>query len=170
MSTTYLSLSDPMYDQIESLVRQTYSRSCIVWIEEIENLTLLEQFEKYKASLSSPNVKQLFHGTSAETARIIINEGFDPAFNKTSAYGKGVYFSTRAKYSKDYSRERKDGLAFMLVCDVITGNVGQGRSGQPIPSRFNSVTDNLRRPDMYIVDKREACIPQYLVAFYPKAR
>ena len=171
--TQYLSLSDPMYTKIEDAVRQTYSNSCIVWIERVINPELEEKHDIYKASFDKPNVKQLFHGTSEEICRKIVSTGFDPTFNKVSAHGKGVYFSTRAAYSKEYSRmrmSRKADLAYMLVCDVVLGKVGEGRASTVIPKEYDSVTDSLHNPDMYIIDKPYAAIPRYLVVFYPYAK
>ena len=171
MSVEYLSLSDPMYEVIENHVRSTYEHSCIVWIEKIQNEELESKFTEYKNSISPPNVTRLFHGTSEEIARIIIQEGFDPSKNKVSAHGLGVYFSTRALYSKDFMHPAKgQEYVFMLVCDVVTGKVGQGKAYTPIPPQYNSVTNNVKHPDMYIVNKREAAIPRYLVAFYPKVQ
>ena len=169
MSVEYLSLSDPMYDQIENIVRATYEHSCIVWIEKIYNEELEKKFNAYKNTINPPNVKRLFHGTSEQVARIIIEEGFDPSKNKVSAHGLGVYFSTRAAYSKDYMHPThgKD-YVFMLVCDVVTGKPCKGQAYKPIMAGYDSATDNLARPDMYIVNKRDAALPLYLVAFYPK--
>jgi len=169
MSVEYLKLSDPMYEEIENAVRKTYEHSCIVWIEKIKNEELEKKFKEYVLTLNPPVVKRLFHGTSGEIARIIIEEGFDPSKNKTSAHGLGVYFSTRALYSKNYCHKTKGcDYVFMLVCDVATGKTCKGLNGQPIPKEYDSATDNINRPDMYIVNKREAALPLYLVAFYPK--
>ncbi len=163
-----MSLSDPMYDQIENIVRATYKNSCIVWIEKIRNEELEKKFNDYKSKINPPNIKRLFHGTSEQVARIIIEEGFDPSKNKVSAHGIGVYFSTRALYSIEYCHrtEGKD-YVFMFVCDVVTGKPCKGKANTQISPEYDSATDNLARPDMYIVNKREAALPLYLVAFYP---
>ena len=168
MSVEYLSLSDPMYEQIENMVRATYEHSCIVWIEKIHNEELEKKFNEYKSKIDPPNVKRLFHGTSEQVARIIIEEGFDPSKNKVSAHGLGVYFSTRAAYSIDYChRTQGKDYVFMFVCDVVTGRVCRGQPYSPIPPEYNSATNSVKNPDMYIVNKREAAMPKYLVAFYP---
>jgi hypothetical protein len=159
-----------MYDTIEAMVRKTFKNSCIVWIEEIKNERLEKAYNAYKRTINPPNVKRLFHGTKEVFARNIIEGGFRPDLNKTSAYGRGVYFSRRAAYSKAYCPKSSDDHAFMLICDVVTGVVGQGKSRQVIPPEFNSFTNNMKKPDMYIVDKKEAALPLYLVAFYPSAK
>src|SRR3972149_8041610 len=170
MTTTYLDMNNKMYDYISQKVRDTYKNSCIVWIETIENKIQKDMFDKYIISLSEPNIKTLFHGTSEDSARSIIFNHFDPSYKKVCAYGDGIYFSTRAQYSKDYSKKSNDGIAFMFVCDVACGRVIQGRQKTTIPKEYNRFTDNIRKPDMYIVDKAEAIWPRYLVAFYPSAK
>lgn len=168
--TLYVRLSDPVYDQISAEVRKTYANACIVWIERLENARLEENFQEYIKGLKDPNIRRLYHGTNEPVARIIIRDGVDPSFNKASACGKGVYFSTMALYSSNYSRANRKEIAFLLVCDVALGKVGQGYHNQPIPSEFNSVTDNPKKPSMFIVDKPEAVVPRYLVAFHPFAQ
>lgn len=187
----YLSTSDPMYDTIDNAIRKSYPDVCVCWIEDVTNPFLLERYELYKASLKEPNEKLLFHGTSKETARIITLEGFRPELNTASAHGKGVYFSESANYSSGYSimksghvRVRKrqpksrpkleelptqavdySKILYLLVCKVAVGRVRQSGQEQIIPEGYNSFGG----PKMFIVDRKEACIPVYLAAFYPDA-
>ena len=164
----YLSLSDPIYETIETHIYKTYKNACIMWIEKIYNNKLEEKYQKYKNSIVPSNEKLLFHGTDEPTARKIICEGFDPKYGKTFAHGVGCYFSKFAAYSSKYCKhiQGRD-YVFMLVCKVIIGNCGLGHKNTPIPNKLNSVTDSIKHPTMYIVDKSEACLPVYLVAFYP---
>ena len=168
-TTIYLSLSDPEYDKISTFFRETYPNSCIVWVEKIDNPDLLSNYEEYKKTIPEPNEKLLFHGTTEPNARKIIHLGFDPSLNKAFAYGKGVYFSKRSIYSRDFSMPSKDELAFMLLCSVVIGKVTKGSRGEKIPKDYNSFTNSIKNPDMYIVNRREAIMPRYLVAFYPAA-
>ena len=170
MVTTYVDMGDKAYDEIEAAIRATYTNSCICWIEKIKMDGLEERFNTYSSSLEEPNIQRLFHGTNEEICRKIIYEGFDPSFNKVSAHGLGVYFATRAQYSKTYARTSRDGMAYMLVCDVICGNVGKGLGGTHFGSQYNSVADNITSPNMYIVNRKDAALPRYLVAFYPGAK
>lgn len=169
--TTYVDMGDKVYEEIEEAIRTTYENSCICWIEKINNPELEEKFVAYASSITDPNIKRLFHGTSEDISRKIAYEGFDPARAKVCAHGMGVYFSTRAQYSKAYAKKSdRDGMAFMMVCDVVCGNVGQGRSYTHFGPPYHSVTDNIKNPDMYIVNRHEAAIPRYIVAFYPNAK
>ena len=176
----YLSMSDKRYAEIEKMVLATYKNACIVWIEENENKDLLHKYEAYKSSFSEPNEKRLFHGTSKENIDSILQNGFNPECNTTSAHGRGTYFSRRAVYSKDYSLKHENrfrkktsnsegNIAYMFVCDVVTGKTTIGSQGTILPKGFDSFTDSISRPDMYIVNKLEACYPRYICAFYPYA-
>ena len=164
----YLSLSDPIYESIEREIYKTYKNACIMWIEKVFNHDLQEKYNKYKNSISPANEMMLFHGTDEDVARKIIKEGFDPKYGKTFAHGVGCYFSTSAAYSKNYCKSiQKRDYVFMLFCSVVTGNCGLGRLNTPIPKNYHSVTDSMKRRTMYVVDKTEACLPIYLISFYP---
>lgn len=168
MSVSYLSLSDHVYEDIENRIRATYKDACIMWIEKIENPVLEKNYLKYQQTIHPPHIKTLFHGTSEKIARIIIKEGFDPAYNRTSVHGLGCYFATTAVYSKNYcKKEHGRDYVFMLVVDVVTGKSTKGRANTPIPGGYNSATNSTKKPTMYIVNKKEAALPKYLVAFYP---
>lgn len=170
MNKEFLLLSDPEYTKIEEMVRKTYKNACIVWIEKIHNDSFRGIYENYKLSINPPNEMTLFHGTNEDAARSIIRYGFDPSYSKICAYGKGIYFSKRASYSKDYSKRlRGNDLAFMFVCDVVTGKCCQGYPNKPIQHGFDSATNDIANPDMYIVNRREAAFPHFLVCFYPDA-
>lgn len=167
----YVQMQEPVYDEISNHIFATYRNACILWIEEIINPTLESCYQSYKASIETPNEKRLFHGTLDKVAKTISVDGFDPTLNKTSAHGKGVYFSVRAEYSRQYCRRSQgNDLACLLICDVVTGRVCQGRANKPIPNEYNSATNSLKNPDMYIVNKREAAMPRYIVVFHPEAK
>lgn len=170
----YVSLSDPIYDQIHNKIAKTYQNVCIVWIEKVYNKDLEERWQNYKKLFNTPNEKQLFHGTSERNARLICRDGFDPDLNKVSAYGLGIYFATKAHTSREYGIKSmgKEEIAYMLVCDVVLGNIGLsvGNSNKKIPKQYSSLCDNKASPDIFVVDKKEACLPRYLVAFYPGAK
>jgi hypothetical protein len=161
----YVSMRSPVYSQIEKYIWATFNKACICWIEENKNPILLRKFEEY--SVGKAVVNNLFHGTNANNIDNITSGGFKPSLNRRSTYGNGVYFSTRAIYSKQYSIFRSSEMEYMFVCDVAVGKTAKGRANTNIPDKFDSFTDNLEQPDMYIVNKTEAAYPRYIVAFYP---
>lgn len=163
-----LSMSDPEYDKVSS---KGFKNCCIMWIEKIQNPQLKNMYETYKSSVHPATEKRLFHGTSESVARIIAKEGFNPSLNKASMYGLGVYFATNASHSKPYASSRRtkgQELAYMLVCDVVVGNSCIGKPNQPIPEPFHSATD--KGHTIYVVNKKEAALPLYIVCFYPDAK
>jgi len=73
--------------------------------------------------------QMLFHGTPDEaTVRCICHQNFDPRTHGRhgTVYGKGVYFSSSAKYSHQYTQPcpEKSGRRFMFFALVL---VGRGR-------------------------------------------
>ena len=119
-------------------------------------------------------MKRLFHGTSNDVAKKICEEGFRPELNRAAAYGRGVYFATAAAYSKDYSctkrRGRRDEIVYLIVADVALGKSVVGMDNAILPNDADSFCDRVENPSIYVVNKREACCPRYLIAFYPDAR
>ena len=168
MMTKCVDLSDPVYGKIEEVIRKTYAQSCILWIEEVDNKELKSKFDTYVESLPEPNIRRLFHGTNEIAMDNIIRYGFDPLRNTRSMYGKGVYFARDARYSKNYLVSNREGIAFMLVCDVALGKSSVGEAHKPISG--DSAVDSLKNPSIFVVDKVNAVYPKYVVAFYPKAR
>lgn len=171
-SSEYLELG-PEFDMISCLVRETFPQSCIVWIEKNHNLWLKQLYDDYRQKLSPTNERMLFHGTSEPIARSIMKEGFDPTKCVSACNGVGIYFSPAAQVSASYSRGKQDqnsniDLAFMLCCDVALGTSCRLGWNQKIPQGFNS-GESYQTPPEYVIDKREAAYPKYLIAFYPDA-
>jgi len=92
ISVQYLEMSNPQYEYISKRVRESFPQSCICWIEENLNPKLLTAFEERKfetAKKGAINQVEFFHGTTESVVNTIVAGGFDPAYNKTSVYGKG---------------------------------------------------------------------------------
>jgi len=97
------------------MISTTYKNSCIFWIQEVNNKSLEDLFEQNKNYIPFPNIKRLFHGTSEKISNIIIDEDSKPSLNTVSAYGKGVYFSTRYLYSKMYCKAKNNDIAYLRL-------------------------------------------------------
>lgn len=173
---TYVEMSDPQYERILQGIRTSYQHACICWIDQLNNPTLEQHYQQQRHHIhttrGSVQEMSLYHGTSKESADIIIDEGFDPLVNKNSAYGKGTYFAKQASYSKNYAPPSiNDDISFMLICDVLVGTVNLYGSGEPIDTQLddNSV-DHLQYPSIYVTPYRYGAIPRYLVAFYRNAK
>lgn len=90
------------------------------------------------------------------------------------AYGQGVYFAVNAKYSagQQYSRPDQNGVKRMYYCGVLTGEYALGKIGMRVPpskptgvkeALFNSVTDNIKNPTMFIICNDTQAYPLYIV-------
>lgn len=170
MTTQYVELSDSIYDEITKRVRLTYPTACIVYLEKIQNTFLETSFNARKAALG-PSVKvlQLFHGTTEKAVDSIIRSGFDPAYNTTSAYGIGTYFSPNASVSKDYGRSKKEELNYMIMSDVLIGKVGRTPASTAIDTKIMDISANdndINRATIICTPYADGALPRYIVAFY----
>lgn len=173
MSVRYLEMKEPMYNTISTRIRESFPNSCIVWIEENENIHLYAKYEARKkeiAKVTGINEFQWFHGTREENITKIAMEGFDPTFNKTSAYGKGTYFAKNASYSNSYMVPNAQGISFMFLCDVLMGKPCLGRSGLEIDTGlYHSAVDNLYKPNILVSPISDAAYPRYIIGFHKNA-
>jgi len=173
MSIRYVEMKEPIYNTISNRIRESFPDSCIVWIEENQNSRLLAAYENRKkeiANVASINELQWFHGTKEENITNIARNGFDPAFNKTSLYGKGTYFAKNASYSNSYMVPNSQGISFMFLCDVLMGKPCMGRSDLQIETNlYHSAVDNFQGPTILVSPFADAAYPKYIVAFHKSA-
>ncbi|KAJ3609479.1 hypothetical protein NHX12_024000 [Muraenolepis orangiensis] len=158
-----------------------YNRIKIVKVEKLGNRLLHNQYKLKKASIyqsgtSSEVERTLYHGTSEASVKEIYLHGFNRSFcgKNATAYGMGVYFALSAKLSlqDQYSPPNADGHKFIFVAKVLTGDFTQGslnmkaaplKENDDIPLRYDSVTDNLRKPTMFVIFNDTQAYPEYLI-------
>ena len=177
MTTEYIDLSHPDYDMISKRVRESYPRACIVCAERVIAPHLESSFQALKASLEEKrgpgiiDTKLLFHGTSEKAIQPIILDGFDPHYNKTSAYGIGTYFSPHASMSSTYSKEsKKEDLSYMFLAEVIIGNkITAGNSAVIDTNKFDISMNDLINPTIYCTPYKDGAIPRFVIGFYKYA-
>ena len=173
MTVRYVEMKEAIYDIISKRIRESFPEACIVWIEENENIDLYSKYENRKkeiAKVASVNEVQWFHGTREENITKIAIEGFDPAFNKTSAYGKGTYFAKNASYSNSYMAPNAQGISFMFLCDVLMGKPCMGSPQLKIETDlYHSAIDNFNSPSILVTPFKDAAYPKYIVAFHKNA-
>ena len=174
VKTNYVEMSDPVYNVISSRIRASFPNSCICWIEETINPTLKEAYDKRAIAISKDgpiNELQLFHGTKEEAVNSIVSNGFDPAYNKTSAYGKGTYFAKNASYSFSYMQPNQNGISFMFLCDVLLGRSCVGSSNLEIDTtKYDSAVDTLVKPSIVVTPYADGAYPRYIIAFHKNAK
>jgi len=122
----------------------------------------------------------LFHGTPDEaTVRCICYQNFDPRMHGRhgTVYGKGVYFSSTAKYSHQYTRHcvEKNGRRFMFLARVLVGKsvVGNPELQRPPPvnpsrphgSLYDSCVDSTSTPTIFVIFDNDQCYPEFLIEY-----
>lgn len=153
----------------------------IVKVEKLMNRLLYNQYKLKKASIlqsaTSPQVEQtLYHGTSEDSVKEICVHGFNRSFcgKNATRYGQGVYFAVSSALSvmDQYSPPNADGYKFIFVSKVLTGDFTQGchsmktaphKNTGDIPLRFDSVTDNISKPTMFVIFNDTQAFPEYLI-------
>lgn len=167
-------LSNPIFDEVAKAIRITYPNACILWVDEVVNPELRKAYEEQKESIRSQRGDckelRLYHGTSEEAVHSIVNTGFDPLKNTTSAYGKGTYFAVAAAYSKDYAKPKRDEISFMMMCDVLVGKYCQGNANAHTNTKlYDNSVDNLKTPSIYVTPYKYGSFPRYVIAFHRNA-
>lgn len=177
MSLLYVSMNEPVYNEITKNIRKTYPNACIIEVskiihDEYTELSFLQMFENYVQENENTEIVQLFHGTSEESVHNILDKGFKKSMNTVSAFGKGTYFSNDVKVSKQYAasrasqRQKRDhGLIFTIIADVIISSKGLPHT-KPEPSCYvNSMT----YPTIFCVTCDDNIIPRYVVSYVENA-
>lgn len=91
-----------------------------------------------------------------------------------TVYGQGVYFAVNSALSvqNQYSPPNADGYKFIFVSKVLTGDYTKGchsmktaplKESGDIPLRYDSVTDNISKPTMFVIFNDTQAFPEYLI-------
>ena len=172
----YVQLSNPIFDQISTLVRKSYKNACILFVEKVHNEFLQkkheELYENIKDKRGYCNRMELFHGTNAVAIDSIINSGLLVGYNKCAAYGKGSYFARNASYSFNYMHPvTGDEVTYMFLCDVLVGNYKTYGSNQQIDTvNYDNSVDNMKTPTIVVTPHDYGSLPIYIIAFHKFAK
>uniref|UniRef100_A0A671LYU6 Poly [ADP-ribose] polymerase n=1 Tax=Sinocyclocheilus anshuiensis TaxID=1608454 RepID=A0A671LYU6_9TELE len=168
------------YAEVEKEFRRTNLNSKITEIERVQNNALWKNYMIKKEELEDKNKhknneKRLFHGTGPDKTDQINNHGFNRSFAGMHAmYGNGTYFAVDPSYSaQGYSAPDAKGHKRMYLVRVLVGDFTQGKRGLPVPPArssnsadlYNSVTDNMRNPTMFVIFNDVQAYPEYLITF-----
>ncbi|XP_053421456.1 protein mono-ADP-ribosyltransferase PARP15-like isoform X2 [Nycticebus coucang] len=171
------------YNTVEDKFTETCSSYTIEKIEKIQNKFLWDSYQLKKKHMDyknghTNNEKLLFHGTDAASVPLINQHGFNRSLagKRATAYGKGTYFAVDASYSAQdtYSTPDSSGRKHMYLVRVLTGDYTRGNAGLVTPppknpfnptDLFDSVTDDRRHPQMFVVFSDNQAYPEYLITF-----
>uniref|UniRef100_A0A8C5DZM1 Poly [ADP-ribose] polymerase n=1 Tax=Gouania willdenowi TaxID=441366 RepID=A0A8C5DZM1_GOUWI len=179
---------DVVSDEFQNVVKNFYStlheynnRIRIVQVEKLSNRLLYNQYNLKKASIkknaSYPEIERtLYHGTSETCVKEICTHGFNRSFcgKNATVYGQGVYFAVDSALSVQdkYSPPNNNGYKFVLVSKVLTGDYTKGCHSMKtaplketgiIPLRYDSVTDEINKPTLFVIFNDTQAFPEYLI-------
>ncbi|XP_049641497.1 protein mono-ADP-ribosyltransferase PARP15-like, partial [Suncus etruscus] len=170
------------YQYVANQFKQSCSKFTIIKIKRIQNLDLWNTYQIRKEIMDAKNgniinEKQLFHGTDVDSVPYINRNGFNRSYagKNGSSYGKGTYFAVNAKYSAKYSKPDAKGNMYMYYVRVLTGIYTAGNYAKliaPPPKNdqnptdlYDTVTDNVQNPKLFVVFYDYQAYPEYLITF-----
>ncbi|XP_015284490.1 PREDICTED: poly [ADP-ribose] polymerase 14 [Gekko japonicus] len=169
------------YQDVERRFRATCPTQKIEKIERIQNPYLWQSYKVKKELMENQNghtnnEKLLFHGSPSSTVIPINQTGFNRSYAGKNAamIGKGTYFAVNANYSANdtYSTPDANGRKFMYLARVLTGEFCRGQSSYITPppktggvDLYDSVTDNMQNPSMFVIFHDAQAYPEYLITF-----
>ncbi|XP_071355865.1 protein mono-ADP-ribosyltransferase PARP10 [Trachinotus anak] len=179
---------DEESDEFQNVVKNFYetiqeyhSKIRIIQVEKLMNRLLYNQYKLKKASVlqraTYPEIERtLYHGTSETSVKEICIHGFNRSFcgKNATVYGQGVYFAVNSALSvqDQYSPPNADGHKFIFVSKVLTGDFTKGchsmktaplKETGDIPLRYDSVTDDITKPSMFVIFNDTQAFPEYLI-------
>uniref|UniRef100_A0ABM0GYA3 Poly [ADP-ribose] polymerase n=1 Tax=Saccoglossus kowalevskii TaxID=10224 RepID=A0ABM0GYA3_SACKO len=140
---------------------------------------ILKQTMDAKNKQGTNNERILYHGTSSDSVGKINTGGFNRSFAGKNAtyYGAGSYFAVESSYSasKTYSPvDPNTGHKHVYHCKVLTGEFTTGSQGLLVPPSknpndptdcYDSVTDNVQSPTLFVVFNDAMAYPEYHITF-----
>uniref|UniRef100_A0A8D3E2R0 Poly [ADP-ribose] polymerase n=1 Tax=Scophthalmus maximus TaxID=52904 RepID=A0A8D3E2R0_SCOMX len=175
----YVKISRKRLDVIQRMMRCVRSNveDFSLQVEKLMNRLLFNQYKLKKASVlqraTYPEVERtLYHGTNETSVKEICVHGFNRSFS--TAYGQGVYFAVNSALSvlDQYSPPNINGHKFIFVSKVLTGDFTKGchsmkttplKETGDVPLRYDSVTDHITKPTMFVIFNDTQAFPEYLI-------
>jgi hypothetical protein len=172
--TTNIPMSNKMYDIVSDRIYSDFPNACVLWIDEVNNETLLDKYNDYKNKLEETiEVKelQLFHGTKVNNIDNIINNGFMIVHNVISAYGLGTYMAPSCKMSLSYTDKCNKDISYVFLCDCVVGKCCVGKYNKKIDKTiYDTQVNSLENTTIYSFPNDDSINPRYLIAFHKNAK
>lgn len=113
---------------------------------------------------------------AAPPLKVSVPDASAPSLSPHAAtvYGQGVYFAVNSALSvqDQYSPPSADGYKYVFVSKVLTGDYTKGchsmitaplKETDGIPLRYDSVTNDITRPAMFVIFNDTQAFPEYLI-------
>ncbi|NWR07248.1 PAR14 polymerase, partial [Paradoxornis webbianus] len=171
------------YKEVQEKFLKTCQSFKIEKIERVQNRYFWKNYQIKKCEMDKKNghtnnERLLFHGTSRESLTLINEYGFNRSYAGMHAanFGNGTYFAVNASYSANdlYSKPDANGKKYMYLARVLVGEYSLGKKGSITPAQknpsnsvdlFDSATDNVNHPSMFIIFYDIQAYPEYLITF-----
>ncbi|XP_074070760.1 LOW QUALITY PROTEIN: protein mono-ADP-ribosyltransferase PARP14 [Macrotis lagotis] len=171
------------YMQVKVHFCQTCPNYTIEKIQRIQNKKLWKYYETKKILMDeqnkqTKNERYLFHGTDCSSLSHVNSHGFNRSYagKNATAWGKGTYFAVKAQYSANdtYSKPDTNGKKHMYYVRVLTGDYTVGNASLLVPPSknsqdasvlYDSVTDNMKNPSLFVIFYDNQSYPDYLITF-----
>ncbi|KAK3600834.1 hypothetical protein CHS0354_014195 [Potamilus streckersoni] len=152
----------------------------VIKIERVQNKSLYLQYKARKRQLEQQNngqanEKELWHGTALTNIQNINHNGFNRSYSGSGSHGNGTYFAVNASYSVNgYCHVDTSGHRHIYLAHVMTGDsivLGSGTCVLPPKDpryphiTYNSTTDNLANPQMFVIFHDTQAYPSYHITF-----
>ncbi|CAF1123359.1 unnamed protein product [Rotaria sp. Silwood1] len=148
-------------------MKENYTQ--IIKIERIQNerwyMQYLAHKKEFKKRLQNNTERILYHGCPVQAAHSIIEDCFNRSFIGVhgTAYGYGVYFSSKASYSHMYTRPNINGERCMFIARVLIGKTTRGNSSMKTrPLGFDSTTDE---DHIFVIYHDAQAYAEYLITY-----
>lgn len=174
LNCTPLSLSDPEYDRLSKLVRESYPRACITMIDRITIPQAQEAFEEWRNKVSHKTEYTVFHGTRFANVASILMHNFQPSEGRIMAYGYGNYFAKHFGYSWSFTdsistNQEDSNMSYIFVCNILPGRFCRGTPNANPPTGFDSQVDFPESPTIFAIPESHMMIPRFLIRFSKEA-
>ncbi|XP_068921028.1 protein mono-ADP-ribosyltransferase PARP14-like [Petaurus breviceps papuanus] len=171
------------YKQVKAKFCETCATYTIEKIQRIQNRRLWNSYKIKKMFMDdqnehTDNERHLFHGTNINSVSHVNNQGFNHNYagKIEGAWGKGTYFAVDALYSANdiYSKPDVKGKKHMYYVRVLTGDYILGNQSFIVPPlkmdqdaqvQYDSVSDNLSNPSLFVIFYENQAYPEYLITF-----
>ncbi|XP_072469897.1 protein mono-ADP-ribosyltransferase PARP14-like isoform X1 [Notamacropus eugenii] len=171
------------YKQVKDKFCETCANYSIEKIQRIQNIRLWTFYMTKKIFMDdqnkhTENERCLFHGTDIDSVSHVNSHGFNRSYagKNAAVWGKGTYFAINASYSADdmYSKPDINGKKHMYYVRVLTGEYTLGNQSYVVPPKktaqdasvqYDSVTDHVTNPSLFVIFYDNHAYPEYLITF-----
>lgn len=167
------------FEMVAAMFEKSIGRGCCLQnIYKIEHEKLNARFNAAREEITRkcegkvPEEILVFHGTTAQGARGIVETGFDKKYNRVAAYGLGTYASSNASTALTYCKDAyiNDGVCYIFICRILKGRYGRGVQQQPIDTTIMDYSGSGGADNIIVTPYDDAIIPVYLIEYYRAAK